>query len=237
MNTAIKKNPEWTVPLMVVLVLTPFFSYLDLSITRFFYSIGNDPVEHFVSHPILDFLYSYGPIPAQITVGVASFILVFSYLRTSLAKWRNPALTLILTLSMGAGLMTHLVLKDHWGRPRPKQVKEFGGSQDFRPFYKPNFFKQPMPSRSFPCGHCTTGFFFFVLALLGKRYKSNPIKWLGFILAWSLGIALSIMRIAHGGHFFSDTVFSALIMWYTSLTIDWLVYSNENAYTIAKASV
>lgn len=236
MRVAIK-NPEWVLPLIVVLLLTPFFSHLDLAITGFFYSIGNDPVEHFVSHPILDYLYLYGPYPAQMTAGIASLILVLSYIRKSLTKWRAPALTLILTLSMGAGFITHLALKDQWGRPRPKQVKEFGGSQNFRPFYQPNFFKQPMPSRSFPCGHCTTGFFFFALALIGKRMKNNTLKRIGFTLAWSLGIALSVARIAQGGHFFSDTVFSAAIMWYTALIMDWLVYSNENAYSIAKASV
>ena len=51
-------------------------------------------------------------------------------------------------MAIGVGLFTHILLKDHWGRPRPKQVTQFGGTQEFHPFYKPNFFDQPQPSRA-----------------------------------------------------------------------------------------
>ena len=51
---------------------------------------------------------------------------------------------------VGAWLIIDFALKDHWGRPRPRQVKEFGGMQEFRPYYgKPNFFHQPEPQNLF----------------------------------------------------------------------------------------
>lgn len=219
----------------------PFLSWLDLKIERFFYSIGNDRVEHFVSLPITDFMFNYGPLPAEILTGLSVLVLVLSYLISALKKWRNASLVLILTLAIGSGFFTHMILKDHWGRPRPKQVIEFGGTQEFRPFYQPNFFHQPMPSKSFPCGHCTMGFFFFALALVGKRVNSKPLAYLGYFLAIVLGAGLSITRMAQGGHFFSDTLFSALIMWYTAKAMDWLVYSGEHLYEnadkVAKAAL
>ncbi|KAF3363409.1 Uncharacterized protein PHSC3_000018 [Chlamydiales bacterium STE3] len=231
------QDSKWSLPILILLVLAPIMSLLDMTITRFFYTIGNDPVEHFVSHPFFDFLFARGPLPAQITVAIAVVVLPLSYIFKSLRRWRETAITLILTLAIGAGLVTHLALKDHWGRPRPKQVKEFGGSQEFRPFYQPNFLHQPTPSRSFPCGHCTMGFFFFAVAIAGKRMQNKKMVFFGFALAWTLGILLSVARIAQGGHFLSDTLFSAAIMWYAALIMDWLVYADENAYSLAKARV
>lgn len=218
----------WLYPLLFALLITPFTPWIDLSITRYFYSIGNDPVEHFMKGSILNALFDYGTIPANLTALIAAILLMGSYLFKKLKNFRNPCLVLLLVYAMGAGLIINGILKEYWGRPRPKQVEEFGGTQSFRPYYEPNFTHQPQPSKSFPCGHCATGFYFFALAFVGKRLK-KPLLWkTGLALALTLGIALSIARIMQGGHFFSDTLFSALIMWYTTLIIDWLVYAGED---------
>lgn len=230
------KNYQRWLPLLLLIALAPFLTTLDLKIARFFFSHSNDSVEHFISHPFLDFLFVYGLLPAQITAGIAALVLPLSYFVSSLKRWQPIALTAVLTLAIGSGLITHLLLKDNWGRPRPKQVKEFGGAQEFRAFYQPNLF-HPLPLRSFPCGHCTMGFFFFTLALTGKRLKNNKLKNAGFIAAFSLGILLSAARIAQGAHFFSDTLFSAIIMWYAAVGIDWLVYANEDTYALAETHI
>lgn len=210
-----------------MLLVAPFTPWLDLTISGYFYSIGNDSVEHFVSRPWLNFLFDYGTLPANLTALAATVVLLLSYLSKNIKKWRNPCLVLLLSYAVGAGFITNSLLKEYWGRPRPKQVEQFGGTQDFRPFYSPNFFHQPQPSKSFPCGHCAMGFYFFALALVGRRlHKPQLEKW-GFILALTLGLILSVTRMAQGGHFFSDTLFAALVMWYTTLAMDWLVYASE----------
>ena len=133
---------------------------------------------------------------------------------------RTHALALVLTIILGAGFITHTLLKDHWGRPRPKQVTEFGGSQPFRPFYSPNFFHQPHPSKSFPCGHCTMGFYFFALALVLKRLGYRKGYYFTFAFALVFGITLGISRMAQGGHFLSDVLAAGLIMWITAYLCD-----------------
>lgn len=220
----------WSIPLIFIIMLTPFLSWLDLQIAGFFYSIGNDPVEHFVSNHWVDFLFKYGTFPANFTAGLASLTLVFSYFFSSFKKWRPTALTLILTLALGSGFLINGTLKEYWGRPRPKQVTQFGGTQAFRPFYSPNFFHQPMPSKSFPSGHASMGFFFFALAIAGKRLNNKYLRRSGLALALLLGLALSLSRMAQGGHFFSDVLFSGIIMWYVALSMDWLVYAGEHTY-------
>lgn len=213
------KYLSWWLPILILILITPLVSAWDLAIARHYYHDG-----HFVSNNFITFMYSYGFWPGDILTAIALLVLLLSYFTHHLEKWRKPALLLVLTMGIGAGIITHAVLKDHWGRPRPKQVEEFGGSQLFRTYYQPNFFHQPEPSKSFPCGHCTAGFFFFALALIGKRLRSPSLYWGGIVLALLLGIALSWTRIAQGGHFLSDTLFSALIMWFTALGCERLIY-------------
>lgn len=218
----------WKWPLILLLLIAPFLNWIDWSLTSYVYKIGNDPVEHFVSHPFLDFLFEYGTLPATITASLSAIAILFSYLFTRFRALRAPALTLLLTFAIGAGLLVNGTFKEYWGRPRPKQVEEFGGTQAFRPFYSPNF-SQSLPSKSFPCGHCAMGFFFFALAFVGIQQHNRSLTFLGFALAFIFGILLSATRILQGGHFFSDTLFSAAIMWYTTLAMGWLSYKAEGS--------
>jgi lipid A 4'-phosphatase len=197
-------------PILCWLALTPWSSWLDLKVSHMFYENGA-----FVSHPFWDWLYIYGVWPAWILTGLAltGFMLSFTPLYRS---WRRPALYILLTYAIGSGLIIHAVFKDHWGRPRPRQVTEFGGVQTFRPYYQSHIGDQTEPSKSFPCGHASSGYYFFSLAILGILCRSRPLFWSGLGLALGLGILLSLARIAQGGHFLSDTLASALIMWLTS---------------------
>lgn len=223
MKEFFKNNKMWLLPLLAMAVITPFTPILDMDITRYFYQNSKS----FKSNGFYDFMYDYGVIPAHVTALAAFLVLVLSCFLNFLKPWRASALVLVLTMIIGAGIITHAILKDHWGRPRPKQVQEFGGSQVFRPYYSPNIFHQPEPSKSFSCGHCSMGFYFFALAIVGRRLNRLWLFWLGMLLALTLGVLLSLTRIAQGGHFLSDTLMTALIMWLTAYTCDWLVNSNH----------
>lgn len=216
------KNKRWLLPILAMLILTPFTPALDLAISHYFFDD-----QSFVTNPLVEALYFWGLIPPQLAFILGCFLFGLSFLRKKWERWRKPGVALVLALGLGSGLITNAILKDHWGRPRPRQTIEFGGTQEFRPFWKPNFFNQPEPSKSFPSGHASAGFYFFILIFIGKRTKHPKIRWLGWILGLGVGIALSITRIAQGGHFFSDTLMSALIMWLTANLIDWLIFSEE----------
>lgn len=218
---------RFLIPTLLLILIAPFTPWLDLKITSLFYHPENSLLERFSSGPIFDFLFYYGIIPAWVLAIISAIVFLLSYVTKKFIQLRNPSLVLVLSLIVGAGFLTHLVLKDHYGRPRPKQVIEFGGIQEFRPFYSPNFFNQKEPSKSFPCGHCSMGFYFFALALVGQRMNKKWITYLGFSLALLLGVALGMARIMQGAHFFSDVLFSAWLMWVTALSMDFLVYQND----------
>src|ERR1700733_6181008 len=173
------RSRRWLLPIFFVAILTPFTPYFVLTFARYFYNLGESNVTHFVSHPIFDFFYSYALLPGQIVAVLSMTALLCSYALPSCQSWKKPALVLVMTLAVGAGFICHFILKDHWGRPRPKQVIEFGGKQPFRPYYKPNFFNQPEPSKSFPCGHCTMGFYFFAVALIAARHGRTLLFYSG----------------------------------------------------------
>lgn len=213
---------RWLFPLIWLILITPLTPKLDLEIEHYFFED-----HHFSNNAFFTFLYNYGCWPTLAFFGFILFAFVATFFYEKLKKWRNPFLILTLSFVLGTGLVVHVILKDHWGRPRPKQVVEFGGEQNFRPYYSPNFFHQPEPSKSFPCGHCSMGFYFFSLAILGKRISSKYLMQTGFALAFSLGVLLSISRMAQGGHFFSDTLLSAYIMWTAALICDWIIYEKK----------
>lgn len=207
---------DCAIPLVLLLAIAPFSAGIDLALAHYFYN----PAQHaFSTHAFFTFFYKQGLLPGQIFGVVAFFFFVFSFFIPKLSNLRRPALQVGLTLAIGAGILTHAVLKDHWKRPRPKQVEQFGGSEPFRPFYQPNFSAKGK-FKSFPSGHAAMGFCFFALAIQGRRLRNRRLFFLGLFLAFGLGTCLSLSRIAQGGHFFSDTFASACLMWMTAALCD-----------------
>lgn len=213
----------WLFPILLMAFLTPFLTDWDLQIETFFYR------NHFKPQPFFQFLYDWAIYPAQVVAIGAFLVLIASYITPKLERWRKPSLVLVLTMVVGAGLIVHVLLKDQWGRPRPKQTAEFGGKQQYRPYYSPNFNNKVEPSKSFPCGHCTMGFYFFAVALVFSRLGYPKWSYLAYAFALFLGFGLGITRMAQGGHYLSDVLMTGVIMWLTALGFDWLIYSNKRA--------
>ncbi len=219
--SSIRSQLLWLAPVALFILISPFTPWIDLTLAQMSYS---SDTHSFQSSRFYDFMYYWGTFPGQLLIAASLTVLLLSYPIKHLKSMRMPALFLVLTLAIGAGFITHALLKDHWGRPRPRQLIEFGGIQEYRPFWKPNFSHQPEPSKSFPCGHCTMGFAFFAFYFLGKRLNKKWMSVLGVVLALALGVGLGITRIAQGGHFFSDVLATALIMWLTAFAFDKLLF-------------
>lgn len=198
---------------ILILLLSPFFRSLDLYCSGLFFNDGS-----FCQNLPLKVVYHLGPLPA---VGCAFFSLC-------LMPFYRPKLqiAIVATLVLGSGLIINAGLKEYWQRPRPKQIKEFAGIYDYREFYRPDFSKPRKPLKSFPSGHASTGFFFLACRPFFRRegLSSKPFLYLGLLLS----VALSFTRIAQGGHFLSDIVFSGLIMHLTALVIERMVYGTKH---------
>ena len=111
---------------------------------------------------------------------------------------------LFLVLFLGAGLIVNVVLKDNFGRARPRDVVEFGGYKQYTaPFVVGG---QCGKNCSFSSGEAAGGFFALALALALSRRRAALVVAAGF------GAFVSFCRIASGAHFLSDTVVSFFVM-------------------------
>ena len=191
-------------------------AYADIAFSNLFFTSKG----FLKDNPILQAIYKYALIPAWLVVLAALLLTALSYKNKTLAYYRPGLQTLLLTLLIGSGIICNAALKDHWGRPRPIQTKEFGGEYPFRTVYQPKWSWVKSDTRSFPSGHSTMGFYFFALYIFARRYKFNRLKILSIILLIALGGLLSFARLAQGGHYLSDILASAIIMTYTANIID-----------------
>jgi membrane-associated PAP2 superfamily phosphatase len=118
---------------------------------------------------------------------------------------------MIATLALAPGLLTNVVLKEHWGRPRPIDVAEFKGDEHFVPWWDP---RGDCPKNcSFVSGEPSGAFWTLAAAAVA------PPAWraLGYTTAITFGAFVGFLRIIGGGHFFTDVVFAGvftfLIIW------------------------
>jgi membrane-associated phospholipid phosphatase len=131
--------------------------------------------------------------------------------------WVPPraAIFLIVTLLLGPGLLVNVALKDHWGRPRPIDVTQFGGDQHFVSWWDP---RGDCPANcSFVSGDVSTVAWAFAPAAL------VPAPWgaLAYAGAFALTVFMGVIRIMAGAHFPTDTIFAGV---FTFLLI-WLAYA------------
>ncbi len=118
---------------------------------------------------------------------------------------------LIATLALAPGLLVNVGLKDHWGRPRPIDVTQFGGDQHFVAWWDP---RGDCPGNcSFVSGDVSGTFWTLAPAALAPP----PWRALAYGAALALGAGMAALRMMAGAHFFSDAVFAGvftfLIIW------------------------
>jgi lipid A 4'-phosphatase len=148
-------------------------------------------------------------------VVVSVGILLVDVLRNGPVGRRGKVAALLLVvLAIGPGLIVNGILKEHWGRARPRDVVEFGGDHRFTPAIVIS--DQCERNCSFTAGHPSAG---FALAALGYAYVSRRRRWAVFAAATGFGLLVGLARVAVGGHFLSDVLFSGFIV--VGLTV-WL---------------
>lgn len=143
--------------------------------------------------------------PFAILIG--AFAIHFFRRRKGVADPRPAGRTLLflaLSMALAPGLMANLIFKDHWHRPRPAQVVEFGGTMEFRPWYRMD--GACKRNCSFVSGEGSSAFWTLAPAMMAPP----PVRPFAAAAALAFGVSVSALRMAFGGHFLSDTIFAAL---------------------------
>lgn len=205
---------DWILPLFLLAAATIAIRVTgaDLALERAFYRGG----WYLADRQPWSALYHYGVIPAWVLAGGALALLVASRWKPRLAAHRRTFVYLVLVMAVGPGLVVNTAFKEHWGRPRPMDVPEFGGRYEFVPVWNKG---EPDRGQSFPSGHASTGFYFvalyFVLRDRPRRLRA-ALAWLAFALAF--GAIIGMARMIQGKHFLSDVVWSAGFVWLTAVS-------------------
>jgi lipid A 4'-phosphatase len=116
-------------------------------------------------------------------------------------------------LVTGPGLVANLILKDQWGRARPRHVVELGGTKAFTP---PLVISNQCPRNcSFVSGEASSTYVtFYAAAALFPQWSAT------LVVAGTVGgLATGLVRMSQGGHFLSDVVFAGVFMALTVLLL------------------
>lgn len=233
------RRPFQATIIYVVVVSVFFFVFqgVDLWASSLFYSpeLGFSAQDD----PFLQRLRRLGPHLVKLIAGGCLIVLLLKLVFPA----RNPLLPLkipvflITTLIMGPGVVVNLILKNNWGRPRPRMVEEFGGDMPYQPVWVPSSWCDT--NCSFVSGEASSSIWLIAVVLvLPKAWRLGALL---FVIP--LAVILSANRVAFGGHFLSDTLISwgltLLVILSTKWAIDrWLTNDGlDKAMTTAGETV
>lgn len=200
------------------------FPGIDLWFSGLFYA--PDTGFWAASDPFLIKLRALGPFIVWM-IAISSLailaIRIASPDRAPLTPLRAP-LFMLTTLALGPGLLVNGILKSYSGRPRPRYVEAFGGDLPYVPVWR--FTDYCASNCSFVSGEGSSGMWYLALALVVPLSWRLPVA-LG---AGLIGFAVSLNRVAFGGHFLSDSLLAWCLTALVILLTHRLFYRNTPAF-------
>lgn len=197
------------------------FAEVDIWFSMLFY----DPVGRFylADSPFCRWIYRSVEIVTISWIVLAVLALIASWIRKK--DWHGFSsrhlIYLLAALAIGPGLIANLVLKDNWGRARPHDVVEFGGTAAFTPAFVVS--GECRKNCSFVSGHASMGFYFIALGFVCRRRRSLVV-----MLASLYGAVAGIVRIMQGGHFLSDVVIAFFVIYAASAVLYWIMFERKS---------
>jgi membrane-associated phospholipid phosphatase len=192
---------------------------LDLEVERYFHGFADGSQNMFA-------LRLYPPLMRARDIGLwVSTVLVAPAVLALIVKLLLPrrrmlipgraVVFLIGTMALAPGLLVNVLLKDHWGRPRPIDVTQLGGDQTFVAWWDPR-------------GNCPSNCSFVSGDVAGAAWTIAPAAlapphWraLAYAAALALVAGMGAVRVMAGAHFPSDVIFAGI---FTFLII-WITYA------------
>jgi len=191
---------------------------LDLRIAGYFFRSDVRPDIPFGLRmtPLLPILRDSGLWISAIVVAPAVVAVVLKVIRprAPMIMPGRAAILLITTLAIGPGVITNVILKDYWGRPRPIDVTQFGGAEHFVAWWDPR--GDCEKNCSFVSGDVSGAYWTLAAAAVA------PAPWqpIAYAAALAFGSAMGLMRMMAGAHFISDVFFAGFF----TFVVIWLVY-------------
>jgi lipid A 4'-phosphatase len=215
---------DFAVPVFIAIIITSLIvlTNADIAIEKRLYSPENG---WFMGSSMpWSFLYHYGNIPAILLSATGLVTYVTGFFRKKLLPYRKIGLFLVMFMILGPGFVVNTVFKDHWGRPRPADIVNFGGKETFHQIWEKG---QPEEGKSFPSGHASVGFFMFSpFFFLRNTSRRNAMLFLGLGICY--GTLMGTGRMIQGGHFLSDVLWSGVFTYLTGLILYYIFRFHED---------
>jgi membrane-associated PAP2 superfamily phosphatase len=129
----------------------------------------------------------------------------------------RATLFVLLSLALGPGLLVNGILKEYWGRARPRELLEFGGDASFSRVWWIS--DQCGTNCSFVSGEAAGAFWLVALVfIVPKRWRLPAAA-----ATLALAAAISFTRIAMGGHFVSDVLIAWLLVLLVMIVLNRLI--------------
>lgn len=197
------KSRDFALPVTILVLATIMIAVTgaDLKLSALFCIDGKWPIGDRQPWHLL-YLLDRGPSIALGMSGLAAALVGFIYRQRR--AWIKPGLFLAILLALGPGLLVNSVFKEYWGRPRPREVVQLGGTKEFLHPWQKGIAHN---GRSFPSGHSSAAFYLAAPFFVFRRRTPRAARmWLTGGLIF--GVLMSIARIAQGGHFLSDNLWA-----------------------------
>jgi membrane-associated phospholipid phosphatase len=174
---------------------------LDREVARFFFDASQNkfPIANTEWGLALRWFGMYLP---QLGWMAATAAIIVAILRPSRPMPMRPTIAIFLIVIALAipALVVNAGFKQNWGRPRPVNVVEFGGRQDFRPWWDNS-------------GNCTRNCSFMsgetsaAAMLVGAATLAPPtVRPFTIAIASLFTLLTGLLRVAFGGHWLSDVL-------------------------------
>jgi membrane-associated PAP2 superfamily phosphatase len=211
LRLTVRDAPILSAVLATVIISGVFMAFpaLDLAVSELFYVKGRGfPLE---INPFWSLVRDVGQYATTSALIAVIALLVAKIVLPARPMVIPPRVLLFLasTQILGPGLLVNGILKEYWGRARPRQTDLFGGRN---PFSSPWEIADGCQNNcSFVSGEASSSFWLIAFVFV------VPERWRVKVLAITLIIAsiLSALRVAFGGHYLSDV----LIAWGLTLIV------------------
>ena len=194
--------------ILLTLLIFGIWPQIDLAVSSYFHDATGFPMKR---NAVVEFMRNQIWNGTLLVAFVAAVLLCLSYWHKTDGGFWGYILAVFVA---GPGLAVNQGLKSYWGRARPTQVVEFGGSAQFTPAWEIS--DQCLKNCSFVSGEGagTTAMTIALLMIL-YRYRSriNPVLCrVGQTAAVGMLGFVGWQRVAVGGHFLSDVLLSGLLV-------------------------
>ena len=225
MQTITSPNRDWRPQLLALALLAligtlPFWlTDLDLRVAALWYHPdAEDPWWESNRH-LWVFLYQASPVLVSLLLIGSLLTLAATWVWTAWRRWRRYAVFVLVLTLLGPGLVINGVIKDYWGRPRPHQTIELGGTLA----YAPPLVRRPEgQGMSFPSGHSAVGFALGAFFLIWQRRRPR-LAWTALLVSAALGALIGAGRMIAGDHFLSDVIWSAVLTYGVAWGLYWFI--------------